>query len=75
MVGTGTKKHSSAGYPPIMIVTEQINDKFKITCKLCGSENVTVSFYAGYIHDCGGDTGSLSVVCEKCKVEVEVDDN
>jgi DNA-directed RNA polymerase subunit RPC12/RpoP len=45
---------------------DKIKKLFEITCKKCLSKNVDISFYAGFIHDCGGDTGSLSIECNDC---------
>ena len=60
-----------------MLVTEQVKSKFsiKIQCKNCKSENVDIHFYAGFIHDCGGDTGSLSFECNDCRSEIDIDDD
>lgn len=54
--------------------TKQIAEKFELRCKQCGGMDVVVEFYSGFIHDSGGDVGSLSIQCQACKARVEVDD-
>ena len=54
--------------------TEQIKERFTIICDSCGGSDVCVEFYAGFIHDCGGDIGSLRIACNSCGIGVEVDD-
>lgn len=57
-------------------VFSQISAKFSgTTCKECGSQDIAFEFYAGFVHDCGGDTGGLSVICKNCGATVECDDS
>lgn len=43
-----------------------------VTCVSCGSQNVRIKFYEGFVHDCGGDTGGLTITCHACKSETEL---
>lgn len=53
-------------------VTDQILKSFDVSCAMCGSDNVIIEFSAGYVHDCGGDTGSLTIECKVCRKQVSV---
>jgi hypothetical protein len=52
-------------------VDEMMHKLFEIKCKKCGSENVTLSFYPGFVYDGGGSTGNISVECNNCLSKVE----
>lgn len=58
-------------------VSKQIESSFDLvaTCKKCGGKNVEIDFWAGFIHDCGGDVGSLRIECKSCGAKVECDDS
>ena len=47
-----------------------VKDRFYIICKKCGNE-AKIHFYSGYVHSCGGDTGSMSITCE-CGEKIEL---
>jgi hypothetical protein len=55
-------------------ITDKVKEKFTITCNACGSNDVSIDFYAGFIHDSGGDCGYLSISCNACLDEVSSDD-
>lgn len=45
---------------------------FKLLCPECGAIAIA-HFNAGFIHEFGGDTGSLRLECLLCEIEVEID--
>ena len=55
-------------------VSANIKGMFTVQCNACKSHNVSISFYSGFIHSCGGDTGSLTIECEDCKKIIQIDD-
>lgn len=57
-----------------MLDDSDIKEKFIVRCRTCGGNNVTITFYAGFIHSQGGDTGYLTFTCEDCRLMVEIDD-
>jgi len=44
-------------------VDKEVKEKFSIICKKCGREP-KITFYAGFVHSQGGDTGSMTIICE-----------
>lgn len=52
-------------------ISQKVKDNFSITCKACGSSDVAIYFYAGFVHDSGGDCGSFSIECLTCKAEID----
>lgn len=49
---------------------KELKKKFEIACKKCGSKNVDIDFYKGFVSSECGDVGSLSVECKDCGNEV-----
>lgn len=55
-------------------ISQKVKETFFITCRSCGSSEVVIDFYAGFVHDSGADCGNLSIVCLSCLAEVDGDD-
>lgn len=52
-------------------MTDEVFKQFEIKCKNCGSTDIDFSFYSGFVHDCGGDAGSLTISCNTCGNKIE----
>lgn len=54
-------------------VTTQVSKAIRFQCQHCADDNVTIDFYEGFIHANGGDTGYLTITCNSCKVETNIE--
>lgn len=50
---------------------KQVKEKFNITCKRCGSENVSISFDSGSDGWAGFSAGYIFITCESCQQRAE----